>query len=257
LFPGEMTLLQTTTTPNDECPSTFPATEIQNNTTLIFDLIHATSNKFGDPSFDKVTCDGKGTSVTNNAYYAFLTGTQTDLTIDIKDYTTVPAELASCSGQSLRLALYDVQSCPVGQSFPSPIICSNFNGDGTIKFSNLQQHHKYLLYFDGVRNTKASFTAVFNSDSSSQLPAATINVYPNPVVNTDLTVQIVNPSGTFYEYALFDAVGKLLSTGKISTPQTVQTYSIRMNNVAAGVYFLRLVDASGKTVLKQKILKQH
>ncbi len=257
LFADEMTLLSSTPAANDECPSTFPATEIQDNTTITFDLVHATSNKFGDPSFEQVTCDGKGTSVTNNAYYAFLTGTQTDLTIDIKDYTTIPAELNSCSGQSLRLALYDVQSCPVGQSFPSPVICSTFNSDGSIKLSNLQQNHKYLLYFDGVRNTKASFTAVFNSDSSSQLPGTTVNVFPNPVVNTGLTVQITNPSGAFYEYALFDAVGKLLSTGKISTPQTVQTYLITMNNIAAGVYFLRLVDESGTTVLKKKILKQH
>jgi hypothetical protein len=256
LSTSEMTLLSSTPAANDECPSTFPATEIQNNTIANFDLIHATSNKFGDPSFEQVTCNGKGTSVTNNAYYAFLNGVQTALTIDIKDYTTLPAALASCSGQSLRLALYDVQSCPVGQSYPTPTYCSSFSGNGTITIGNLQQNHKYLLYFDGVRNTKASFTAVFNSDST-QSSEAIVNVFPNPVVNTNLTIQIINPSGAFYEYALFDAIGKLVSTGKISTPQTFQTYLITMNNVAAGVYFLRLVDDNGNAVLKKKILKQH
>jgi hypothetical protein len=257
LYTSEMTLLSSTPAANDECPSTFPATELQDNTIVSFDLIHATSNKFGDPSFEQVTCDGKGTSVTNNLYYAFLTGTRTDITIDIKDYTTLPAALSSCSGQSLRLALYDVQSCPVGQSYPTPISCSSFSGNGTIKISNLEQNHKYLLYFDGVRNTKASFTAVFDSDSSSQPSGATVTVFPNPVTNTNLTIQIVNPSGTFYEYALFDAIGKLVSTGKISTPQTFQTYLITLNNIAAGVYFLRLVDDNGNAALKTKILKQH
>src|SRR4051812_47591318 len=112
-----MTPLPSLAISNDECPSTFPSTEIANNTTVTIDLIHATSNKFGDPSFKQVNCKNSGTFVTNNAYYAFLTGTKTTETLDIKNYTTSPSALSSCNGQGVRLALYDVQTCPQGQQY--------------------------------------------------------------------------------------------------------------------------------------------
>jgi len=258
-FTKEMVPLTTSVAANDNCPSTFPADELQDNTIVSFDLTHTTSNKLVDPSFKQVNCSNTGTSVTNNAYYAFYTGQKKDISIDIKDYTTTPSNLNSCSGQGLRMALYDVQACPQGQLYPPPVACATFTKNTTLNLTNLQQNHKYLLYFDGVRNTKASFNAVFNPDGSSGGggSAATINVFPNPVVNTALNVVISNPAGGFYEYALFDVVGKKLVTGKITTTQSIQTFTINMFNVAAGVYFLRLVDESGKTILKQKILKQN
>jgi len=45
--------------------------------------------------------------------------------------------------------------------------------------------------------------------------------------------------------------------GKIAITLPAQTFQISMQNVAAGIYFLRLVDESGKTVIKKKILKQN
>lgn len=257
-YTREMVPLTTSVAANDNCPSTFPADTVPGNTIVSFDLTHATSNKFVDPSFQQVNCTNTGTSVTNNAFYAFYTGAKTGITIDIRDYTTTPSDLSSCNGQSLRMSLYDVQSCPTGQSFPAPVSCSTFNRNTTLTLTNLRQNHKYLLYFDGVRNTKATFNAVFNPDGSSGGGTeATVNVFPNPVVNGNLNVVISNPSGGFYEYALFDAVGKKLVTGKITTGQATQTYTINMLNVAAGVYFLRLMDEDGKTVLKHKIVKQN
>jgi len=257
LFAQEMSPLQAMPAVNDECPSTFPATELQKNTTVFFDLIHATSNKFVDPSFKQVNCKNTGTSITNNVYYAFYTGTKQEISLTISGYTTDPGDLESCNGQGIRMALYDVQSCPEGQSYPLPSACVNFSSNGIINLTGLQQNHKYLLYFDGLRNTKASFNIIFDSDSSSQNPSTDITIFPNPVATTNLNVRITNTTGSFYEYGLFDAVGKLLLTGKISVTQPTQTFAIGMKNVAAGVYFLRLVDESGKTIAKKKILKQN
>jgi hypothetical protein len=79
-----MTPLSSFAISNDDCPSTFPSTVLQDNTTVSFDLVHATSNKFVDPSFKQVNCKNTGTPVTNNAYYAFLTGTKTKLTSRLK-----------------------------------------------------------------------------------------------------------------------------------------------------------------------------
>ena len=240
----------------DECPSTFPSTEITNNTKIFFDLVHATSDKLTDPSFRQVNCQNKGTFVTNNAYYAFMTGTETNITLDVSGYTTASAALSSCNGESIRMALYDVSSCPVGQNYPQPVSCATFSSDGNLNLSSLQPNHKYLLYFDGVRNTKASFSVTFNADSSSVTPTTntTTIAFPNPS-STSTTIQINNATGSFYEYALFDDIGKKILTGKVSVLQSTQTFPLYLNAISSGVYFLRLTDENGKVISKTKILK--
>ena len=256
LFAQEMQPLTVTPIATDECPSTFPATELIDNTKIFFDLIHATSNKSSDPSFKQVNCKNTGTFVTNNAYYAFMNGTKTTLTLNISDYTLSPAELSSCSGQGLRMALYDVSACPVGQNYPQPVTCTSFSSNGVININGLQTAHKYLLYFDGLRNTKASFNITFNNDSvNNPSNNTTVKVSPNPVSTGFATVEINNTSGSFYNYALFDITGKLITTNKISVSQSTQTFTVYMNNLASGVYVLRVMDETGKIVAKRKILK--
>ncbi len=257
LFTQEMTPLSVSAISNDGCPSTFPATEIQNNTKILFDLTHATSNKFTDPSFKQINCKNTGTFVTNNAYYAFMSGSKTNITLNISGYTLSPPELSSCNGQGIRMALYDVSICPQGQNFPQPVACLNFSSNSVLNLNGLQANHKYLLYFDGIRNTKASFSVTFNSDSSVVNPQnnTTVKVFPNPVTTGSATVEINNANGSFYQYALFDITGKLIETGKISVTQSTQTFLLYMNNLSSGVYFLRLVDEGGKVVTKTKVLK--
>jgi hypothetical protein len=168
LYSSEMTLLSTIVTSNDECPSTFPVTPTPLGTVVSFDLVHTTSNKFKDPQYTAVTCSNSGTQVTNNAYYAFRTSSISNgtLSISISDYTITPPELISCTGQGVRLALYNVSSCPTGQSYPLPIACRTFNANGSIAdITGLLSNHAYLLYFDGLRNTKAIFNATFNGSA--------------------------------------------------------------------------------------------
>lgn len=256
LFANEMTPLPSLAIANDECPSTFPSTPIDSNTTVAIDLIHATSNKFSDPSFKQINCKNSGTSITNNAYYAFSTGAGTSVTLDIENYTTSPSAQSTCNGQTIRLALYDVQSCPSGQSFPQPVLCNNFSGSTSYALTGLQPNHKYLLYFDGVRNTKASFNAVFNKNGSISNPGDNIIVKtgPNPVDGTRIfNVTVTNAAaGSAFQYAIYDAVGRRLATGILPGNQTTQ---IEMKSVAAGVYFLRVVDEDGKKLSTVKILK--
>ncbi len=257
LFTQEMLPLTAIAASNDECPSTFPSAAIEENTIVSFDLVHATSNKFVDPSFKQVNCNGSGTSITNNVYYAFSNGTQTNLNLEITNYTTVPDDLNSCSGQTVRMALYDVQSCPTAQLYPAPVVCASFKTNGTIDISGLQQNHKYLLYFDGARNTKAFFNVVFNGNGSNPGTQTIVEIFPNPVINDNCNIRIINTSGTFYEYALFDAIGKKLVTGKFDVTLPTQTFNISMKNAATGAYFLRLIDETGKTVAKKKIIKHN
>lgn len=255
IFPNEMTLNTSLTASNDECPSSFPTATLEDNTNVFFDLTHSTSNKFGDPSFTQVNCQGTGTSVTNNAYYAFKNGSNTTLNLAISNYTTSPAELDDCSGQQSRLALYDVSACPVGQQFPAPVSCLTFAGDGTINFSGLEANHAYLLYADGVRNTKASFNMLFNSNGNP-VPTneLTVELYPNPVHYT-LNVKLTNATAGKYEYAVFDIMGRVLTTSDLNVSLPTQTFPVIVANAATGIYFIRINDSNGKTVAEKKIFK--
>jgi hypothetical protein len=140
-----------------------------------FDLAHATSNKYKDPAFTQVDCQNQGENVTNNAYYALKTtgfnnGT---LSLSVSNYTTTPIEQQNCDGQGVRMALYQVNSCPGGQSYPNPIACTTFVGNGQLQdVTGLLPNQTYLLYFDGVRNTKASFSVTL---AGSALPITLSN----------------------------------------------------------------------------------
>lgn len=182
LFPSEMTQLTFTTIATDECPVTFPTTATPAGTVVNFDLVHATSNRSKDPKYTGVNCANTGTSVTNNTYFAFRTGSTSNgsLTISITGYTTTPSTLTSCSGQGIRIAVYDVSTCPAGQAFPAPIACRTFAADGPVtSITNLAANHTYLIYFDGIKNTKAVFNATFNGTA---LPV-TISKFTGEFIN--------------------------------------------------------------------------
>lgn len=162
---------------NDDCPASFPTAAITTGTTINFDLVHTTSNRLSDPQYTAVNCQNKGTFVTNNAFYAFKTNSTPagNITIAISNYATTPAEQASCAGQGVRLALYKVNSCPTALNYPNPVACRTFTTNTTLAaISNLLPNTNYLLYVDGLRNTKATFTAAF---SGSVLPIVLSKFY--------------------------------------------------------------------------------
>lgn len=148
----------------DECPLSFPVATTSNNTQVNFDLVHATSNSNVDPQYTNITCNGNGTGVTNNAYYALKTNSSgTDLILTVSNYQTDPAAQQNCTVAGVQLTLYRVNSCPQGQNFPTPAACRTFNGNGVLaSFTNLVKDATYLLMVNGLSNTKASFTLTFN-----------------------------------------------------------------------------------------------
>jgi len=167
----EMVKLSTTVESKDNCPLSFPSTVLGVNTAVTFDLVHATSNRFVDPAFTQVRCDAHGTALTNNAYYAFKTNAAGgNLGITVSGYTTTPAAIAACTPAyagipvtGVRLALYQVNSCSTAGSFPAPVSCNTFAANGALSsITGLAANTTYLLYLDGIENTKANFTLTFS-----------------------------------------------------------------------------------------------
>ncbi|MEJ0107064.1 MAG: T9SS type A sorting domain-containing protein [Bacteroidota bacterium] len=164
---GEMIPLTRITEVNDECPASFPGIPTPAGTAVNFDLVHATSNRFVDPAYTQVRCDGIGAAITNNAYYAFRTNPAGGiLSLLVSNYSTAPAAIASCTQvyggipvTGVRLGLYQVSSCPAPGSYPAPVSCQVFSGNGILSnIFGLSANTNYLMYLEGVENTKASFT---------------------------------------------------------------------------------------------------
>jgi len=158
---SEMTRLAITTETKDECPVSFPAGALASGTTVSYDLVHATSDKFTDPQYTALNCAGTGTGVTNTAYYAFKSAAAGTLSLTVSGYATTPAAQAACSVAGVELALYQVSACPGGQSYPAPVACATFNANGVVNLNGLAAGTSYLLVADGIDNTKASFSMTF------------------------------------------------------------------------------------------------
>jgi len=252
-----MAQLSHAATSNDNCPSSFPGTATPDGTSVNFDLVHATSNKFVDPQFTAINCNRTGTQVTNNAYYAFRTSSTSNglLNISVTGYTTVPAELSSCSGQGVRISVYDVAACPAGQNYPQPVSCATFSGNATVSnITGLEPDHTYLFYFDGLRNTKASFNVTFNGTGVTQPPTSGILLAPNPVKDI-LTVSLNGTSTGKYRFLVYDILGRLVISQTEDISLSAQTIKLDFTNLATAVYIVKVVDANGNILTKQKIIK--
>jgi hypothetical protein len=173
---AEMAPLATILEPKDDCPPTFPVSTTPMFSTVNFDLVHATSNKNVDPAYNQMTLDGSGANITNNAYYVFQTNaTGGDLSLQVLNYSTSPAAIASCGigvtgiiTTGVKLSIYQVSSCPAAASYPTPVAYMVFQDSGLLPtVSNLAGSTNYLMVVDGIQNTKALFDVVI---SGSALP---------------------------------------------------------------------------------------
>jgi Secretion system C-terminal sorting domain len=256
---GEMTPLTATTESKDECPVTFPSAATLQNTSVSFDLVHATSNKNKDPQFTAVKTSGTGTAITNNAYYAIKTSPSPgNLDIIVSGYTTSPAAQATCTGAGVELSLYQVSSCPVGQSFPAPVAYLNFNASGALpSITGLSANTTYLMMLDGLSNTKASFTFIING---SVLP---INLLSFTAEKNGAASLLKWQTGSEFNNDYFDIetskdginfykIGSLTSQGNATT---TQSYNFTDNLPVKGINFYRLkqVDKDGRQTYSKTV----
>ena len=251
LYSAQMSQKSYTVISNDECPSSFPTTPTPPGTIVSFDLVHATSNELKDPAFTQVDCEGEGESVTNNAWYALKTTSENDgvLSLTVSGYTTTPSTLSSCTDQGVRLAVYQVSSCPGGQAFPAPINCATFTGNGNLpNIGSLLPNQTYLLYFDGLRNTKAAFNITMNG---SALPIVLSQFSGEYIKSTDqlyIEIQqainvkniVIEKSGDSYGFTQIGTL-QVLPTQLVGKHTYIDAQPFAGNNF----YRLKIIDNDG------------
>ena len=253
----EMVPLPVTIDSKDGCPSTFPTTATPLLTSVNFDLAHCTSNELEDPAYNQFLIDGTSTSITNTAFYAFRTNTDGgDLSLAINNYATSPADLAACVPASsvavtgVQMAIYQVNSCPGGQSFPVPIVNVNFAGNGQIPvISGLTGSTNYLMVMDGIENTKASFNMVF-SGTALPKPASgfLINAYPNPVNVQNVSVQILNQQPGSYSLIMYNSLGQAVLQKTITVTSASDLETFPVSSLASGIYHLCIIGPENKRI---------
>lgn len=233
----------------DGCPANFPLTPTPPGTAVFVDLAHSTSNILEDPGFEQINCNNSGVNVTNNAYYAIRTDAMPNqsLSLCITDYSTDPTEQAACSQQGVRLSVYDINRCPGGFLFPEPVLCTTFGSNGKLDdIIGLESNHNYLLYFDGIRNTKAIFNLVINGPPGcAGSIEKDIFAGPNPMTNL-LNIRFENAAGSKYNYAIYTATGQLAIKGEANISLPIQNISVSTGFLAAGIYLLHLIDQNGE-----------
>jgi hypothetical protein len=253
----QMVPLATISESKDNCPGTFPVTTTPNFTTVPFDLTHATSNKYIDPGYNQFKLGGVGTSITNTAFYAFRTsGSGGDLSLEVINYSTTPAAVASCTPgytgtpvTGVEIALYQVPACPTGGAYPAPVTYTSFAGSGIVPaISGLSGSTNYLMVFDGIQNTKAQFDLVF---SGSALPLR-VAEFSGRIANTANILNWKTDKPWEVEKLVlerstdgqnFTALAEFFDSSSMAEAE----YSDENPNPGANYYRLAIVNANGST----------
>ena len=259
---AEMVPLSTVIEPKDECPVEFPTIATPRFTTINFDLVHSTSNKFVDPLYTQMKTDGSGTNVTNTAYYAFRTDENGgDLDLEVQNYSTSPVAIESCPTGStgiavtgVKISIYKTASCPDGGDYPAPEFYATFKADGALpSLQNLDANSTYLVVVDGIQNTKALFDVVFSGTAlptqSTELEGEIIDNYNRLTWTTDpsfgVTDMVLERSSDGIDFtALEEITGAAQLAGEFSDMSPLpgtNYYRLRVQNASGTVQYSGVV----------------
>ena len=209
----------TATFPVDSFSSFYFHTVNPLNSALPITLLSFTGNKEGTVNrLNWITATEQ-----NNAYF------NVQRSIDGRDFTAIgKVNTKAINGNSTTLLQYDLQD-------ENPKTGHNYY--------RLQQVDK-----DG-RKTESNVIDLFRS-----LQGGVVNVYPNPttsVVNIDLTAN----SEDKISIKLSDLSGRVLKALDTKTTQGINTISLDMNGISAGLYMLQVIQ-NNEIMATQKVEKK-
>jgi hypothetical protein len=263
-FNNEMTQLPLMIETKDDCPLVFPTVPTARNTAIAFDMVHTSSKTTVDPSYAQVTCDASTVPVTNNAFYPIMTNYSGTLVLSVSNYTTVPAALASCTEvytnvpvTGFRLSLYQVGSCPAGQSFPAPVACRTFNANGSfVAITGLLANTNYLIFIESIESTKATFTLTLDGTSLpiklSSFSGNIVGSYNNldwvseSIININRITVERSANGTSFEN-----IGEITGSAVYNKKGNFKDFK---PTIGSNYYRLKIMDNSGSFEYSNTVL---
>ena len=80
-------------------------------------------------------------------------------------------------------------------------------------------------------------------------------IYPNPVTNSVVKLDLTNQAAGNYELRLFDLNGKAISSKTINISGKQQTVSFNLpSQLAKGTYILKMLAENGNVVNTEKLI---
>lgn len=190
----------------------------------------------------------------------------------------------SASGEKISISVYGYNTQKVtnyyvlsspnyGNSFFAPQILSSTTSD----FGNFASTDFFGDYTSSARNACRTYSVWADIRSGGQ-PKAYVarfndcapiavqdmvkintnfsleNVYPNPSKN-DFTFKINSDKNIELQWELLDALGKKIKTDKVALIKGKQQFSISVDNLATGNYFIFLKDETGNQIV-EKLIKE-
>lgn len=151
----------------------------------------------------------------------------------------------------------DIESYLVQRSYDG----TSFSDVATVSaFNNGLYENKYSIVDDKAvekniyyrilikdKNAHNSYSWVINLTINK---SEDIKLYPNPV-KSDLTIQYVSTENTLVKVNLFDLSGKLVLTKNLAIVSGTNTFSIEMNNLPSGSYYLNGLSTSSIKIIKE------
>jgi hypothetical protein len=101
-------------------------------------------------------------------------------------------------------------------------------------------------------------TAIWTDTTLLSIPESLntieVRVHPNPLDNSDLSIDIHNPDRAFYQVNIYDLKGKKVYSKKHNAPEGETNYSfrVRIPEVSPGMYLLHIL--SGDLFAREKII---
>lgn len=109
-------------------------------------------------------------------------------------------------------------------------------------------HYGQGIYLDNVNISGEYYVGI------SENNALTFSTYPNPV-NDYVNIDITTPENYQLEIQLINAQGEIISSQNASASAGIaQTISLNMKNVAAGIYFIQVLN-NGNMIGEKKVVK--
>jgi hypothetical protein len=149
-----------------------------------------------------------------------------------------------------NLKIYEVQVSPDGTNYESAYTVQANN----LPISNYSwldvTPYKGYNYFR-IRSTDLNGKVVYSKVVTVLVPDAnaTISIYPNPVKNGIINLQMTNQPAGNYGIRLFNKLGQVIISKQISHPGGTGTELIQLNKfVAKGIYQLEVTKTDGSVI---------
>jgi hypothetical protein len=133
----------------------------------------------------------------------------------------------------------------------APSVAGTFDLSMNLDGASTGSHWVTIALTDGSYTKNVTFvlnkwpTAVTSVNSDNE-----INMYPNPA-HDELNI-VYSPNADVHNIAVYNIIGKVMMVYKVTGPSA----NLNLENIPAGVYFVRLTNSRGEMVTTKKFTKQ-